>query len=61
MRVQRKPGSPPPPARPNWRAANPGYVYSPPRRVKVNGVPCVELDGGSLADMAYTGERKGAR
>lgn len=38
------PTNPPPPA-------NPGYVYSPPKWVTVNGIRCLEVDGGVLAEL----------
>lgn len=32
------------------------YEYSPPRKIKINGVKCVEIDGGKLYEMATFGE-----
>lgn len=46
-----KPHPPPP----DWRQTNPDYEESPVRVVVINGVRCVEVDGGKLYDLAMLG------
>lgn len=44
-----------------WRTSNPGYRATPPRRVVINGIACVEIDAGTLwdaAQMAKAGEKR---
>ncbi len=45
----------------SWKATNPDYRYSPPCRVTINGKPCVEVDGGALADLLATVEHMGRK
>lgn len=46
---------------PDWRQTNPSYQESPARFVVINGVRCVEIDGGKLSDMAALGRDSQAR
>ena len=35
---------------PGQRAMNPEYIAEPPREVTINGLRCVQIDGGRYAD-----------
>ena len=37
---------------PRTKKPNPDYKPEPARAIKVNGVPCVNVDGGRYADAA---------
>lgn len=39
----------------SWRESNPGYQQTPPRRVRINGVECIEVDGGLVYDASRLG------
>ncbi|WP_202842004.1 hypothetical protein [Luteimonas saliphila] len=37
---------------------NPAYEYTPPREVVINGIRCVELDGGFMELAKWGKDRK---
>lgn len=44
-----------------WRTSNPSYQPSKPKKIRINGVPCVEIDGGLAYDMAQTDKREAGK